>query len=110
MHWTLLLCVQLRGVRAYMLQYALQASGDPAATVVRSTLVATVALVLKRGWQDEPGESRAQFLQASGMCGGGREGGREGGMDDTGSTSLELYFLGRAVNHPALYATQKYQI
>ena len=55
----------MRGVRAYMLQTALQIAGDPAATVVRSTLVAAVALVLKRGWQDEPWELRAQFLQAS---------------------------------------------
>ena len=46
-----------------MLQYALQASGDPSLGVVRSTLVAAVALALKRGWQTEAPESRAKFLQ-----------------------------------------------
>ena len=60
--WSSLQPPDVRALRTYLLHYLLQSCADPVATLVRSQLVAVLALMLKRGWLQYR-EEQAGFLQ-----------------------------------------------
>eukprot|EP00798_Chlamydomonas_sp_ICE-L_P020913 gene20913-27759_t len=61
--WTTMGAEEVRNLRSYMLQYALYYAADAGSNIVRSTLVAAIALMLKRGWRGEEEAVRAAFFQ-----------------------------------------------